>query len=48
MDRPKIRHGVTLERCWKEDDLRAVWDFCQHDFDRFIALLGWIEEHFGK
>lgn len=25
------------------EDMRAIWDFCQQDFERFLDCLGWLE-----
>jgi hypothetical protein len=28
---------------YSPDDLRAIWVFVQHDFERFLELLAWLE-----
>lgn len=31
-------------KSYTSDQLRDVWAFCQHDFDRFIELLEWLDK----
>lgn len=33
----------VLQRRYMPDQLREIWDFCQHDFERFIGLLEWLD-----
>lgn len=43
----KLPMNNIIERDWDVDDLRDVWDFAQHDFERFLAMLIWFEKTFG-
>jgi hypothetical protein len=35
--------GSAIQRSYNLDDLRELWSFCQHDFERFLALIMWLE-----
>jgi hypothetical protein len=35
--------GSAIQRAYSVEDLRELWDFCQQDFDRFLALIVWLE-----
>ena len=35
--------NAAIQRRYTPDDLRSLWDFCQHDFERFLELLVWLE-----
>lgn len=32
-----------IQRQYSTTQLRELFDFCQHDFNRYIALLVWLE-----
>lgn len=38
------KDGKVLMHSYTFQQLRDIWDFCQHDFDRFISLLEWLED----
>ena len=38
-----IPDGSAIQRAYSVEDLRELWDFCQYDFDRFLALIVWLE-----
>lgn len=33
--------AITVQ--YTTEDLRALWEFCQHDFERLLGLLEWLE-----
>ena len=39
----KQMKGKPLQRKWKASELKLIWDFAQHDFDRFIRMLVWLD-----
>ena len=41
---PVNRESHPLRRIYTPQQLRDLWDFCQHDFDRLIELLLWLDE----
>lgn len=41
--REKSNPEKPLARMWLPSELQLIWDFAQHDFARFIALLFWID-----
>ncbi len=45
MKKPEvIDDGRVLVKNWSPEALREVWEFAQHDWDRFIRLLVYIDE----
>jgi hypothetical protein len=34
----------AIQRAWKPSELSGLWDFCQHDFARFLKLLVWLDQ----
>jgi hypothetical protein len=35
--------GSAIQRQYSIEDLRVLWDYCQHDFDRLVSLILWLE-----
>lgn len=33
-----------IRRWYTRGELEDLWDFCQHDFERFLDLLYWLED----
>ncbi len=33
----------AIQRAWTPEELRVLWTFCQHDFERFLKLLVFID-----
>lgn len=34
---------IVMGREYSADDLRGIWDFVQHDFERFLECIVWLE-----
>lgn len=32
-----------IQRAWRPSELKLIWDFAQHDFVRFLAMLVWLD-----
>lgn len=39
----KASPDQLMERGYSANDLRAIWDFCRHDFERLLELMAWLE-----
>jgi hypothetical protein len=37
------KRAMELHGRYSSDDLRAVWDFVRHDFERFLETLTWLD-----
>ncbi len=40
----RYRAGNPLKRQYDPATLQEIFNFCQHDFDRFLRLLVWLED----
>ena len=43
-----LNDGSVIQRRYSVDELRDLWRFCSRDFERFLALLVWIDGLEGK
>jgi len=39
-----VKETDCFKREWRPDDIRDMWDFAQHDFERFLKLLMWMDD----
>ncbi len=43
MNNPK-RSERYIRRAWTPTQLNEIWEFCQHDFARFLKMLVWLDK----
>lgn len=44
LPKKQLGDGSALQRKYSPSQLADIFAFCQHDFERFLELLVWLEE----